>query len=84
MRAAARAWEGIAASARSTTQAAARTARGRQLGAIDLADALLARRQAHEAPAWKWRRAAGDPRRGQAGDRSHVIWADEDTDEHPQ
>jgi outer membrane protein TolC len=78
------AWEGIAASARSTIQAAERTARGQQLGAIDLADALLARRQAHEAARLEVA-ARSEAIRSvvKLEIDSHVIWADEDTDEHP-
>lgn len=78
------AWEGIAASARSTMQAATRTARGQQLGAIDLADALLARRQAHEAARLEVAaRSAAIRSLIKLEIDSHVIWADEDTDEHP-
>lgn len=78
------AWEGIAASARSTAAAADRTARGQELGAIDLADALLARRQAHEAARQEvTARAAAIRAVVKLEIDSHVIWADEDTDEHP-
>lgn len=78
------AWEGIAASARSTAQAAERTARGQELGAIDLADALLARRQAHDAARLEVAARAEAIRAViKLEIDSHVIWADEDTDEHP-
>lgn len=43
------AWRSIEAAAQSAVSAADRTARGQELGAIDLADMLLARRQAREA-----------------------------------
>ena len=43
------AWQSLAGAARSAQAAADRTARGQELGAIDLAEALLARRLAHDA-----------------------------------
>lgn len=42
-------WQGMADAASSAASAAARTERGQALGAIDLADMLYARRQAHDA-----------------------------------
>lgn len=42
-------WHGMAAAADSTLAAAARTQRGQLLGAVDLANMLYARRQAHDA-----------------------------------
>jgi outer membrane protein TolC len=43
------AWQGLAAAAQSASAAAERTARGQELGAIDLADTLAARRLARDA-----------------------------------
>ncbi|MCW1382537.1 TolC family protein [Novosphingobium sp. KCTC 2891] len=57
------AWERLAASAQSAEAAAIRTARGHELGAVDLSDALLARR------------LAGDARRMEIAARTDAIRA---------
>ncbi|MHB1207733.1 MAG: hypothetical protein ACYCZX_19370, partial [Rhodospirillaceae bacterium] len=70
------AWASMRASAQSSGDAAARTARGHQLGAIDLAELLYAQRQAHDA------RRAEIAARAEASRAiakllidSHSIWA---------
>lgn len=78
------AWRSADAAARGAADAARRTERGYQLGQIDLADLLYARRQANDA-----RRSEIEARSG--ADRallrlqidSHVIWIDEEKHDHP-
>lgn len=78
------AWRSADAAARGAADAASRTERGYQLGQIDLADLLYARRQANDA-----RRSEIEARSG--ADRallrlqidSHVIWIDEEKHDHP-
>lgn len=76
-----RAWEGLAAAARSSAAAAERTARGHALGAIDLSDVLLARRLARDTERQEIAaRAEAIRAMMKLKIDSHEIWMTEDGD----
>jgi outer membrane protein TolC len=74
-------WQRFASAVRSAGQAAERSAIGYRLGATDLADLLLIRRQHHDARRMEIM-ARGDALRAllKLQIDAHVIWKDEDID----
>ena len=79
------AWRSADAAARSAADAARRTERGYQLGQIDLADLLYARRQANDARRFEIEaRSEADRALLKLQIDSHVVWIDKEKHDHPE